>query len=78
MSWRSGSSMFLEFWPLIQRHLPERDDRIEFTADLLQLLVKNDMDTWDVEDVDADIRAAMRQSGIEIAEPERYLDDPSS
>jgi hypothetical protein len=33
------------------------------------------MDPSDVEDVHADIRAAMRRSGIEIAEPERYSDE---
>ena len=41
MSWRSGSSMFIEFWPLIQRYMPERQERIEFTAELLKLLERN-------------------------------------
>ena len=76
MSWRTGSKLFLEIWPLIQNNIPDREERIEFTADLLQLFVNHDMDTWEVEDVHPDIRAAMRQAGSEIAEPERYKNDP--
>ncbi len=77
MSWRSGSSLFIEIWPAIQKHIPERDIRIEFTAELLKVFVKDDMDTYDVEDVHPDIRAAMRHAGYELAEPERYKDDDS-
>ena len=76
MSWQSGSSMFIEFWPLIQQYMPERDDRIGFTAELLKLFVKEDMDTWDVEDVHEDVRAALLHAGVKIQEPERYDDVP--
>jgi hypothetical protein len=75
MSWRSGSSLFVEIWPAIQKHIPERDERVEFTAKLLKVFVNDDMDSYDVEDVHPDIRAAMRHAGIELAEPERYKDD---
>ncbi len=75
MSWRSGSSLFIEIWPSIQKHIRDRDVRIEFTAGLLKLFVRGDMDTYDVEDVHADIRAAMRHAGLELSEPERYKDD---
>lgn len=63
------------FWPAIQSHVPDREFRVEFTAGLLELLVENDMDPYDVEDVHPDIRAAMRHAGIEIAEPERWPDE---
>lgn len=76
MSWRSGSNLFIEMWPLIQKHIPEREYRIEFTANLLKVFTRDDMDPWDVEDVHPDIRAAMRHARIELQEPERYLDDP--
>ena len=33
------------------------------------------MDSWDVEDVHPDIRAALRLAGIGVAEPDRYDDD---
>ena len=76
MSWRKGSALFLEMWPLIQKHIEDRNHRIEFTGRLLELFVADDMDTYDVEDVHPEIRAAMQSVGIEIAEPERYSDDP--
>lgn len=72
MSWRSGSSMFLEFWPLLQKHIPDQAHRIEFTANLLNLFVRDDMDPWEVEDVHPDIRAALIKAGIGLAEPEKY------
>lgn len=75
MSWRSGSKLFLEVWPLLQANIPDREHRIEFTSKLLQLFVRDDMDPYDVEDIHQDVRAAMRQAGIEIAEPDRYRDD---
>ena len=66
--------MFASFWPVIQEHIPDRDERIDFTADVLKLLVRGDMDPWDVEDVDSDVRAALVHAGIGISEPERYED----
>ncbi len=74
MSWGSGSSMFIDFWPLIQKHMPEQEDRIDFTAELLKLFVKEDMDPWEVEDLHEDVRAALQKSKIGIAEPDRYDD----
>ena len=78
MSWRTGSKLFLEMWPLIQARIPDREERIEFTGDLLQIFAKGDMDTYDVEDVHADIRSALRRTGLGIAEPERYKSDPDA
>ena len=75
MSWRTGSKLFIEMWPLIQANITDREERIEFTGELLQVFAKQDMDTWDVEDVHPDIRAAMRRVGIDISEPDRYKDD---
>ena len=74
MSWGSGSSMFIDFWPLIQKHMPEQEDRIDFTAELLKLFVKEDMDPWEVEDLHEDVRAALQKSNIGIGEPDRYDD----
>jgi hypothetical protein len=62
-------------WPLIQANITDREERIEFTGELLQLFARQDMDTWDIEDVHPDIRAAMRQVGIEISEPDNYQDN---
>ncbi|MES2297269.1 MAG: hypothetical protein V4582_09515 [Pseudomonadota bacterium] len=73
MSWRTGSKIFLKIWPILQAHIEEEDERIEFTAELLKLFVACDMDAYDVEDVHPEIRSAMREAGIAIAEPDRYL-----
>jgi hypothetical protein len=75
MSWRTGSTLFIEMWPLIQKNISDREERVEFTAQLLEIFINQDMDPFDVEDVHPDIRAAMRTADIEISEPERYKDD---
>jgi hypothetical protein len=75
MSWRTGSKLFIEIWPLIQKHIDDKEERIEFTSKLLELFSNEDMDTWEVEDIHPDIRAALRDAGLEIAEPDRYKDD---
>jgi len=75
MSWRTGSTLFLEMWPLILARIPDREERIDFLGALLKVFVKEDMDTWEVEDVHPDIRSALRKSGIGITEPEKYSDD---
>jgi len=74
MSWRRGSKLFGEMGPLIEANIPDREHRIDFTARLLKLFEDDDMDTYDVEDLHPDVRAAMRRAGIEIAEPDRYQD----
>ncbi|CAA9445780.1 MAG: hypothetical protein AVDCRST_MAG64-4536, partial [uncultured Phycisphaerae bacterium] len=45
MSWRTGSRLFIEMWPAIQRNIPDRQERIEFTARLLRVFADEDMDT---------------------------------
>jgi hypothetical protein len=75
MSWRTGSKLFIEMFPLVKANIPDREERVHFLRDLLQVLMKGDLDTFDVEDVHPEIRAAMRAIGAEIAEPERYQDD---
>lgn len=75
MSWRGGSKLFAEMWPLIQANIPNDEHRIEFTGSLLTLMVENDMDTYDIEDIHPDVRAAMRTVGIDISEPDRYTNE---
>jgi hypothetical protein len=78
MSWRTGSKLFIEIWPSILSNIEDREQRIEFTGALIKLFVREDMDTYDIEDVHADIRAAMREAGIQLSEPERYRNDEES
>jgi hypothetical protein len=73
-SWRRGSKLFCEMWPIIETNITEREHRIDFTARLLKLFAEDDTDTYDVEDLHLDVRAAMRRAGIEIAEPDRPQD----
>ena len=75
MSWRSGSALFAQMWPAIQKHVHNQEHRIEFTSSLLKLMVRDDMDPYDVEDIHAEVRAAMRLAGFRLAEPGRYGDD---
>ena len=75
MSWRKGSALFLKIWPQIQKHIADPEHRVEFTADLLKVFEDHDMDTWEVEDQHPEIRAALKQAGFELQEPERYRDD---
>ena len=75
MSWRTGSKLFVEMWPLIQASIVDRSHRIDFTARLLQILVDDDMDPYDVEDVHADVRAALRKIGVELAQSELFPDE---
>src|SRR5438093_766959 len=78
MSWRTGSKMFAEMWPLIQANIADREHRIDFTGRLLELFVHDDMDPFDVEDIHPEVRAAMRRVDIEISEPDRYQDDDAA
>jgi hypothetical protein len=75
MSWRAGSKLFVEMWPLILAGITDRAHRIDFTARLLQVLIDDDMDPYDVEDVHADVRAALRKIGVELAQPELFEDE---
>jgi hypothetical protein len=76
MSWPAGKQLFVETWPLILANIPDRAHRIDFTSRYLQLLVDDHMDPYDVEDVHADVRSAMRKLGFDVAQPELFPDDP--
>jgi hypothetical protein len=75
MSWPAGSKLFVEMWPLIQATITDRTHRVDFTARLLQVLIDDDMDPYDVEDVHADVRAALRKIGVELAQSELFADE---
>ena len=70
MSWRSGSALFCDMRPAIQTHIPDRERRIDFTAQLLQLFVNDDMDPCDVEELHPDVREAMRRAELDVADSE--------
>ncbi len=55
MSWRTGSTIFLEFWPIIKNNIENKEERILFTKELISLFVKHDMDTLDLEKVEEEL-----------------------
>ena len=63
MSWRTGSKLFIEMWPLIQANIPDKQERIEFTGELLQLFAKWDVDTWELEDANTTMTPNKRDGG---------------
>jgi hypothetical protein len=67
--------LFTEIWPKVQANISDPEMRIEFTAKLLELFVRQDMDPSEVEDIHPEIRAAMRQADIELSEPDRYREE---
>jgi hypothetical protein len=77
MSWRKGSKLFIDAWPLIQQHIADSDERIEFTAQLLKVFTQFDMDPWTIEDVHPDIRVALELAGIGVRDRERWPEEES-
>ncbi len=57
MSWRSGTSLFLEVWPSIKKHIPDDDLRKDFSKELIQLFSNWDMDPMDLADTDPELDA---------------------
>jgi hypothetical protein len=64
MSWRGGTRLFLDIWPLIQRHVPEDDFRAEFVRDLIDFFQRCDMDGTDLRGVHPEIDKALDQLGV--------------
>lgn len=49
MSWRTGSSLFLNIWPEIRDSIEDQSHLREFTLALVELFAENDMDVADLE-----------------------------
>jgi hypothetical protein len=63
MSWRSGSTLFHELWPLLQTHLPDRKRRQEFLRPLLKQFLDWDTDPENLADLDPEVRQALTALG---------------
>ena len=67
MSWRKGSQLFREMWPLLQSHIPQRAERQEFLQGLLAFMLDWDLDADDIADLHPDVRAALTNLGVSAA-----------
>jgi len=65
MSWRNGARLFVELWPLIQRHVPEDDFRAEFLRGLIDFFQRCDMDGTDIRRTHPEIDKALDELGVD-------------
>jgi hypothetical protein len=59
MSWRTGSSLFWEFWPKVKAGITDAEHRAMFARDLVTLFLNHDVDPGDMRGVDAEIDQIM-------------------
>jgi hypothetical protein len=64
MSWRDGTRLFLDIWPLIQRHVPDDDFRADFVRELIDYFARCDMDPADLRRVHPEIDKALDELGV--------------
>jgi hypothetical protein len=64
MSWRAGADLFLEIFPIIQRHIRDRKFRAEFVRDLIDFFQGCDMDGTDLRRVHPEIEKAINELGV--------------
>jgi HEAT repeat protein len=75
MSWRNGTQLFGEIWPLIRVHIPDRTQRQEFLRQLLAILLEWDVDPDTVADMHTEVRTALVALGAVVGEPAISGDD---
>ena len=61
MSWRVGSELFLNMWPLVRSHIDDHEDRARFTARPMSVFVEGDMEPYDVIDQHPELAEAFEQ-----------------
>jgi hypothetical protein len=59
MSWRTGTSLFWDFWPKVKESMPDEDARAYFARGLLKLFLDNDIDPCDLRGEDPEIDRLM-------------------
>jgi|GEM_PF-2144110 len=73
MSWRSGARLFLEMWPLLKKHIPERKERDLFATDLLELFASWDIDPMDLGEFDPELDALIGYEGSDESPEQAVL-----
>jgi hypothetical protein len=61
MSWRVGSSIFVDIYPIVKERITDDKHRKEFLASLVQLFLSNDMDAYDISEVDDELDAILSE-----------------
>lgn len=64
MSWRAGTKLFREIFPLIQKHMPDDDFRAEFVRDLIDFFQDRDMDGTDLRWIHPEIDKALDELDV--------------
>ena len=66
MSWRAGSKLFWDIWPVIKSALPDAEHRAEFARPLLGLFLENDVDPCEMRGGDPEIDLLMDEIDREV------------
>ena len=66
MSWRTGASLFWEFWPKVKAAMPDAEGRKYFARGLLNVFLDNDVDPGDLRGQDAEIDQLMDEINPEL------------
>jgi hypothetical protein len=75
VSWRSGSSLFREMWPLPQARIPDARLRQEFLGRILALFLEWDVDPENLADLHTEVCQALADLGSEVDVDSRGVDD---
>lgn len=66
MSWRTGSSLFWDFWPKVKAGIPDGEHRAAFTRELAALFLDHDVDPCEMRGGDPEIDRIMDELDPEI------------
>ncbi|UXY16364.1 hypothetical protein N8I74_04915 [Chitiniphilus purpureus] len=48
MSWRTGSTVFVEIWPVLEAHITDEEERDDIAVELINVFERRDMDVNDL------------------------------
>ena len=66
MSWRTGSSLFWDFWPKVKEGIPDPEHRAAFARDLVTLFLDHDVDPCEMRGADPEIDRVMDEVDSEV------------
>jgi hypothetical protein len=73
MSWRTGSSIFLEIWPIIEKNISNENELSSFSKDLIDLFVSHDMDIHDLLNFNDSLNKSLEQNFGLVEEEEGFI-----